>query len=110
MTARPNATAPAPVMPEEGRDIAVIGIGGRYPHADDLDGFWSVLREGRDCVTEVPADRWKTDGDARGRFLDRSTPSLRHLAPQAAAMDPQQRLFWRRCGTCSNRAASPRRS
>ncbi|NHI05599.1 polyketide synthase modules-related protein [Streptomyces sp. KO7888] len=98
VTGRPNTTAPAPVTPEEGRDIAVIGIGGRYPHADDLDGFWSVLREGRDCVTEVPADRWKTDGDARyGAFLDgvdRFDPLHFGISPrEAAAMDPQQRLF-----------------
>ncbi|MFJ4269252.1 SDR family NAD(P)-dependent oxidoreductase [Streptomyces coelicoflavus] len=99
VTAQSNTTAPAPVTPAvAGRDIAVIGIGGRYPQADDLDGFWSVLREGRDCVTEVPADRWKTEGDARyGAFLDgvdRFDPLHFGISPrEAAAMDPQQRLF-----------------
>ncbi|MFC4465278.1 SDR family NAD(P)-dependent oxidoreductase [Streptomyces xiangluensis] len=97
-TARPNTTAPAPVSPPAGQDIAVIGIGGRYPHADDLEEFWSVLREGRDCVTEVPADRWKTDGGTRyGAFLDgidRFDPLHFGISPrEAAAMDPQQRLF-----------------
>ncbi|MFG2630359.1 SDR family NAD(P)-dependent oxidoreductase [Streptomyces sp. NPDC048473] len=97
-TARPNTTAPARVSPPAGQDIAVIGIGGRYPHADDLDAFWAALREGQDCVTEVPADRWKTDGGARyGAFLDgidRFDPLHFGISPrEAAAMDPQQRLF-----------------
>ncbi|MGY1495115.1 SDR family NAD(P)-dependent oxidoreductase [Streptomyces sp. QTS52] len=99
-TARPNttATAPAPVSSPAGQDIAVIGIGGRYPHADDLDAFWAALREGQDCVTEVPADRWKTDSGIRyGAFLDgidRFDPLHFGISPrEAAAMDPQQRLF-----------------
>ncbi|MBQ1098885.1 hypothetical protein KBY55_23170 [Streptomyces sp. b94] len=58
-------------MTHRGRDIAVIGVGGRYPHADDLEQLWSVLREDRDCVTEVPADRWDTGGPAQwSGFLD----------------------------------------
>ncbi|NHI05601.1 beta-ketoacyl-acyl-carrier-protein synthase II [Streptomyces sp. KO7888] len=104
LVGEPPSTAtpsPEPVRHEQthrGRDIAVIGIGGRYPHADDLDGFWSVLREGRDCVTEVPADRWDTGGTAQwGGFLDhvdRFDPLHFGISPrQAAAMDPQQRLF-----------------
>ncbi|WP_328877600.1 SDR family NAD(P)-dependent oxidoreductase [Streptomyces sp. NBC_00299] len=97
-TVRADTTAPASVPPPTGQDIAVIGISGRYPHADDLDAFWAVLREGRDCVTEVPADRWKTDGDTRyGAFLDgidRFDPLHFGISPrEAAAMDPQQRLF-----------------
>ncbi|MEU5165866.1 SDR family NAD(P)-dependent oxidoreductase [Streptomyces mutomycini] len=97
-TARADTTAPAPVPLPAGQDIAVIGIGGRYPHADDLDAFWAALREGRDCVTEVPADRWKTEGSARyGAFLDgidRFDPLHFGISPrEAAAMDPQQRMF-----------------
>ncbi|WP_234433338.1 SDR family NAD(P)-dependent oxidoreductase, partial [Streptomyces sp. NRRL WC-3549] len=89
---------PAPVPTPAGRDIAVIGIGGRYPHADDLEEFWAALREGRDCVTEVPAERWDTGGRAQwGAFLDgidRFDPLHFGISPrEAAAMDPQQRLF-----------------
>ncbi|MEU3613369.1 SDR family NAD(P)-dependent oxidoreductase [Streptomyces sp. NPDC006872] len=96
--ARTDTTARATVPPPADQDIAVIGIGGRYPHADDLDALWAALREGRDCVTEVPADRWKTDGGARyGAFLDgidRFDPLHFGISPrEAAAMDPQQRLF-----------------
>ncbi|MFI5685499.1 SDR family NAD(P)-dependent oxidoreductase [Streptomyces sp. NPDC051636] len=93
-----NAATTVPLPPSHTRDIAVIGIGGRYPHADDLDAFWTALREGRDCVTEVPADRWKPTASARyGAFLDgidRFDPLHFGISPrEAAAMDPQQRLF-----------------
>ncbi|WP_394296622.1 beta-ketoacyl synthase N-terminal-like domain-containing protein [Nocardiopsis halotolerans] len=91
-------------------DIAVIGVSGRYPQAEDLDEFWSNLRSGRDCVTEVPADRWKHDelyspergvpGKAYGRWgafldgVDRFDPLFFGISPrEAEVMDPQQRLF-----------------
>ena len=41
--------------------IAIIGLGCRYPGAADPEAFWDVLREGRDTVREVPADRWDVD-------------------------------------------------
>src|SRR5580692_11468103 len=39
-------------------DIAVIGLAGRYAQADDYEAFWQNLRSGRDCVEEVPIERW----------------------------------------------------
>ncbi|MFJ9845110.1 amino acid adenylation domain-containing protein [Kitasatospora sp. NPDC101155] len=80
-------------------DVAVIGIAGRYPQSADLDTLWTHLRDGKDCVTEPPADRW--DEAARsglwGGFLDGIDgfdAALFGVSPrEAAAMDPQQRLF-----------------
>ncbi|RZK99960.1 MAG: SDR family NAD(P)-dependent oxidoreductase, partial [Rubrivivax sp.] len=43
-------------------DIAVIGISGRYADANDLGELWDNLQSGRDCIREVPADRWSMDG------------------------------------------------
>ncbi|WP_308290635.1 SDR family NAD(P)-dependent oxidoreductase [Streptomyces cellostaticus] len=118
--AEPPGTAPAPApaarpepprpVPAEDEPIAVIGISGRYPGARDLDEFWRNLAEARDCVTEVPADRWDADalfdpdpaapGRSYGRwggFLDDvdSFDSLffRISPKQARTMDPQERLF-----------------
>lgn len=40
------------------REIAIIGMSGKFPMADDLDEFWNNLTEGRDCISEIPAERW----------------------------------------------------
>ncbi|MFJ4187795.1 SDR family NAD(P)-dependent oxidoreductase [Kitasatospora sp. NPDC089509] len=96
-------------LPED-EAIAVIGLAGRFPMADDLDEFWRNLLAGRDCVTEIPADRWDhtrwydADPAAPGRahtrwggFLrdvDRFDPVFFGISPrQAEVMDPQERLF-----------------
>jgi acyl transferase domain-containing protein/non-ribosomal peptide synthetase component F/SAM-dependent methyltransferase len=92
------------------RDIAVIGLTGRYPGARDIGEFWNNLQEGKDCVTEIPPERWDYslyfDPDKNkpgktcckwGGFLeevDRFDPLFFNIAPQdAAIMDPQERLF-----------------
>jgi len=96
--------APAPPRSADhgarGEPAAIVGIAGRYPMAPDLDAFWEVLREGRDCVTPLPAGRpgqgWPAEG-AWGGFLegvDRFDPLFFGITPrEAARMDPQERLF-----------------
>ncbi|MGX7829583.1 SDR family NAD(P)-dependent oxidoreductase [Actinokineospora sp. 24-640] len=109
------ATAPRPrarrvePAPEEGL-VAIVGVSGRYPMARDLDEFWANLRAGRDCVTEVPADRWDHDeihsetrgvlGRSYGRWggfldgIDEFDARFFHISPnEAAVLDPQERLF-----------------
>ncbi|MGW8063186.1 SDR family NAD(P)-dependent oxidoreductase [Streptomyces ziwulingensis] len=100
--ARGARTAPEP--------IAVIGVAGRYPGAADLNAFWANLAAGRDCVTEVPADRWDHDalydpepgrpGRTYGRWggflagMDRFDPLFFGISRrEAERMDPQERLF-----------------
>ena len=39
-------------------EVAIVGIGCRFPGADDLLAFWKNVVAGRDCTSEVPADRW----------------------------------------------------
>src|SRR5262249_13219557 len=42
--------------------IAVVGIGCRFPgDARTPEAFWRLLEQGRDPVTEVPAERWDID-------------------------------------------------
>jgi thioesterase domain-containing protein/3-oxoacyl-(acyl-carrier-protein) synthase/acyl carrier protein len=107
-----QAPSPAePVRPATREDaIAVIGLAGRYPGAEDLAGFWENLLAGRDCVTEVPRDRWergpsdgsdpnRSDGGPAqwGGFLDGAAdfdaPFFNVSPREAAIMDPQTRLF-----------------
>nr|CBN82143.1 MxaC [Dicentrarchus labrax] len=41
-------------------DIAVIGIGANFPGGEGLDNFWRVLLEGKNCVVDIPAERFDT--------------------------------------------------
>jgi acyl transferase domain-containing protein/3-hydroxymyristoyl/3-hydroxydecanoyl-(acyl carrier protein) dehydratase len=43
--------------------IAVTGIGGIFPDAENLDQFWKMIEEGRSAVAKVPADRWPEDAE-----------------------------------------------
>ncbi|CAN93348.1 polyketide synthase [Sorangium cellulosum So ce56] len=91
-------------------DIAIIGVSGRYPQANDLGEFWDNLRSGKDCITEIPPDRWdyRAYFDAqKGRIgksyskwggfidgVDRFDPLFFHVSPREAQLiDPQERLF-----------------
>ncbi|WLQ38960.1 SDR family NAD(P)-dependent oxidoreductase [Streptomyces laculatispora] len=108
VTVEPPAARVRPAPREDA--IAVIGLGGRYPGAQDLDGFWENLVAGQDCVTEVPQDRWEQshfyDADRSkpgrtptkwGGFLDGVADfdaRFFNVSPrEAAIMDPQTRLF-----------------
>src|SRR5262249_49131980 len=57
----PIASRPEPAVPRTAEpgasDIAIIGISGSYPQARNVRQYWQNLREGRNCVTEIPPDR-----------------------------------------------------
>ncbi|WP_233281958.1 amino acid adenylation domain-containing protein [Pseudomonas mangiferae] len=94
----------------ERADVAIVGLAGRYPGAEDLDAFWQNLREGRDCIGDVPAERWDwrdyysedrtrhgVHNSKRGGFLDGIDgfdPLFFNISPlEAELIDPQERLF-----------------
>jgi amino acid adenylation domain-containing protein len=102
------AESEASPLPVPNGDIAVIAVAGRYPGADNVEEFWSVLERGGDCVTEVPPERWDPQySPAKGKpgashckwggFLsevDRFDAEFFGYAPRAADLaDPQERLF-----------------
>lgn len=39
--------------------IAIVGIGGVFPGAKNLDEFWQNIVNARDCAVEVGSDRWR---------------------------------------------------
>jgi aryl carrier-like protein len=48
--------------PQALEPMAVIGIAGRFPKARDIGSFWENLKQGRDCISEIPEDRWPLHG------------------------------------------------
>ncbi|HZU55353.1 MAG TPA: SDR family NAD(P)-dependent oxidoreductase [Actinocrinis sp.] len=90
--------------------IAIVGMAGRFPGADSVDELWDLLREGRDAVGPVPANRWdgaalhdndplrvgtiSTDQGGFLRDIDRFDASFFGIpAREAESLDPQQRLL-----------------
>ena len=105
-----KAEEPEPDANGNVRDIAIIAVAGRYPGADTIEAFGELLREGRDCVTEIPRDRMdlmprysprKGEPGASyckwGGFLsdvDCFDAEFFGYTPRAADLaDPQERLF-----------------
>ncbi|NED50824.1 SDR family oxidoreductase, partial [Micromonospora aurantiaca] len=110
-----DSAAGVPAMGDPTDDpVAVVGVAGRYPGADDLDAFWRNLAGGVDAITEVPAGRWDhaalfdpekgTPGRTYGRWggfldgVDRFAPAFFGVSRRdAERMDPQERLFLTTC-------------
>jgi acyl transferase domain-containing protein/NADPH:quinone reductase-like Zn-dependent oxidoreductase/acyl carrier protein len=90
--------------------VALIGLACRFPGAADLEEFWSLLKEGRDGVGEIPDDRWDVDAyfhpdpakpgmmyTRAGGFIadiDKFDAGFFGISPrEARRIDPQQRLI-----------------
>ncbi|CAM4230542.1 hypothetical protein BOTU111921_18285 [Bordetella tumbae] len=58
---RLDADEPIALTPQL-EPIAVIGMSGRFPGAPDVNAFWDNLINNRDCIVEIPENRWNLDG------------------------------------------------
>ncbi len=97
--------------------IAIIGLSGRYPQAYNVEEYWNHLKTGKDCITEIPRDRWSLEGffhedfeeavaqgksySKWGGFLEGFSefdPLFFNISShEAMSMDPQERLFLQTC-------------
>jgi len=92
------------------QSIAIIGVSAALPGAANMESFWEVLRDGKDCIDEVPADRWNWQamwGDPTQEVnkcnvkwagfihdVHGLDASFFEISPrEAMLMDPQQRLL-----------------
>lgn len=50
-----------PETKEKSLDIAVIGMACIYPGARNIEEYWKNIILGKDCITEVPDERWNKE-------------------------------------------------
>jgi polyketide-type polyunsaturated fatty acid synthase PfaA len=56
------------------KPIAIVGIASIFPQANNLQQYWENILNEVDCITEVPASRWKVDDyfDPDPRAVDKT--------------------------------------
>jgi acyl transferase domain-containing protein/acyl carrier protein/enoyl-CoA hydratase/carnithine racemase len=108
-----SATPNPPDNSYKHEPVAIVGMSGRFPHAASMEEFWQNLVSGRDCITEIPEERWATEGFyhpdpeeaiAQGKSYSKwggfiqgfaeFDPLFFNISPrEAKVIDPQERLF-----------------
>uniref|UniRef100_UPI00262AC87D type I polyketide synthase n=1 Tax=Mycobacterium simiae TaxID=1784 RepID=UPI00262AC87D len=91
--------------------VAVVGMGCRFPgNVTGPDSFWELMVEGRNAISDIPADRWDAEAfyDADPLTPGHMTTKWGGFIPdiagfdaeffgitprEAASMDPQQRML-----------------
>jgi acyl transferase domain-containing protein/NADPH:quinone reductase-like Zn-dependent oxidoreductase/surfactin synthase thioesterase subunit/NAD(P)-dependent dehydrogenase (short-subunit alcohol dehydrogenase family)/ubiquinone/menaquinone biosynthesis C-methylase UbiE len=88
----------------------IVGMSCRLPKADNMEEFWSNLKEGVDCISRVPDDRWNADAfydvdqDKPGKMPTDQGGFINNVEQfdalffsisgrEAEVMDPQQRIM-----------------
>lgn len=107
--------------------IAVIGMAGQFPMANNLEEFWQNISQGKSCISEISPKRWDIDsyyqkGEAKpGKTNSKWTGALEeydlfdplffNISPtEAESMDPQQRVFLQACWhTIENAGYTPQK-
>ncbi len=93
------------------KDVAIIGISARLPFAENADEFWDNMKNGVDCLGDLPTNRKKdanvclgfSNYDSVGvnyckanylQDIDKFDYEFFGISPkEASLMDPNQRLF-----------------
>lgn len=92
------------------KKIAIIGMSGRWPNARNAEEYWQNMKAGKDCIVEIPKQRWDIDkyyddnpsvaNKAQSKCfgmldaVEEFDPLFFNISPiEAETMDPQQRVF-----------------
>lgn len=94
------------------REIAIVGMAGRFPGAKNIDEFWQNLRDGVCSIRELTDEELDKNGVPKSVYSDENyrkvgalldnvdyfDPSFWQLSKkEAEIMDPQHRLFLETC-------------
>lgn len=110
----------------ERKDIAIIGVAGRYPMSDDIYEFWDNLKNGRNCTDTIPKDRWNwedyydPDNQVQGKSYSKWGGFLRNIKSfdaeffgftdqEAKELDPQERILLETTWSALDNAGYPGR-
>jgi phthiocerol/phenolphthiocerol synthesis type-I polyketide synthase E len=89
-------------------EIAIIGMSGRFPGADNVHGLWDNLAKGADCISRFTLETLREKGVDRDLIEEPAyvcaAPTLTNIeyfdaaffgvgAQEAEVMDPQHRIF-----------------
>ncbi|WP_166645331.1 non-ribosomal peptide synthetase [Photobacterium lutimaris] len=89
-------------------NVVLVGLSGIYPNSENMDEFWCNLKQGVDCISDIPKKRWELQSFKaknkdeqidynRGGFInhvDTFDPLFFGISPKEAMyIDPQERLF-----------------
>ncbi|EJQ38405.1 hypothetical protein IEE_05046, partial [Bacillus cereus BAG5X1-1] len=94
----------------DSESIAIVGMSGRYPGANNLDQYWDNLVNAKNSIQEIPKSRWDVNkyydkcSSKTGKIycksmgllddIDYFDPLFFNISPsEAETMDPQHRLF-----------------
>ncbi|MCK9893435.1 type I polyketide synthase [Frankia sp. AgB32] len=107
------------------KDIAVIGIGCRFPGGiDSPEALWDLIERGGDAITDIPADRWNAaeyydaEKGVPGRTVSRWGGFLTDVAGfdakffklgerEALSVDPQHRVLLETAWEAAEHAGIP---
>jgi len=49
------------IHPLRSNPIAIIGLSAIFPEASNTEEYWTNIIRGKDCIKDVPPDRWKIE-------------------------------------------------